>query len=103
MNIMKSVIFALALTVTPATAQSSFLFFFSLPAGIELPTTRSWVDSNGKVLGTATFHENKVYLRDSNGKHVATVIPSPSRDGVIYLDERGKVIEGRKDPVHWAK
>jgi hypothetical protein len=98
---MKSFTMLFVLFSTLAVAQQSFLFFFSLPAGIELPTTRSWVDSDGKVLGTATFHDSKVYLRNPSGKHVATVIAS--KDGVTYLDESGRVIEGRKDPVHWAR
>lgn len=76
---MKALI-ALLLMITPAWSQSSF----------EMPKTKQ-LTQDGKPIGTATFHGNRVYLRDTKQQHYATIQFNPDGTRTAY-DPNGKII-----------
>lgn len=45
-------------------------------------------------IGTATFSDNRIYFRDKNDKHFATVVIAPDGKRTAY-DPSGNVIDGK--------
>jgi hypothetical protein len=76
--------------ITSATAQS-----LSLPPtlGTTLPLTVPLTNMKGEKIGTATISNNRMYLRDLNGAHTATVVTDAH--GMTLLDPNGKVLDHR--------
>jgi hypothetical protein len=79
---MKALIFTFALFVTPATAQSL------------LPLTMPMTDINGIKIGTATFHNDRYYLRDLQGEHIATIVVEKDGSQTIF-DPSGNIVGKR--------
>jgi hypothetical protein len=84
---MKSYAFILTLLLTtPALAQ------WPNP---EWPRTVPSTDAMGNINGSATVSGNRVYLRDRNGKHIATMVIAPDGSRTVY-NPSGKLIETQK-------
>ena len=63
-----------------------------------LPQTVKLHDKATKEpLGTATFSDNRIYLRDKNGEHYATIEIAPDGTRTTY-DPSGKVIAAPSRP-----
>ena len=74
------VVFIVAM-LTTASAQ-----YAPLPKTINLHNK-----ATKESLGTATFSDNRIYMRDKNGEHYATIEIAPDGTRTTY-DPSGKVI-----------
>jgi hypothetical protein len=84
---MKLVIAFTIAMITTASAQT-----FSLPpAAVTIPRTVPWTDGKGQAIGTATFDGNRMYLRDLNNKHIATVVTDAN--GITLFDPSGNTLD----------
>jgi len=81
--------FTLLWSLGVVRAQTSLI----LPPNLSIPLTVPLTDNkDGKQIGTATFSDNHIYLRHSNGEFMATV--EIARDGTRTLyDPHGKIID----------
>ena len=57
-----------------------------LPATVQLHSK-----ATKEPLGTATFSGNRIYLRDKNGEHYATIVYG--KDGSTMYDANGNVLD----------
>jgi hypothetical protein len=81
---MKSYAFTLTLLfTTPAWAQWPYP---------DWPRTVPSTDAAGNINGSATVSGNRVYLRDKNGKLIATMVIELDGSKTVY-DPSGKIIE----------
>jgi len=68
--------------LTTASAQ-----YPPLPATVQLHNK-----ATKEPLGTATFSDNRIYLRDKNGEHYATIVYGKDGTRTMY-DASGKVMD----------
>ena len=57
-----------------------------------LPTTGTWTNTKGEVIGTVTNAGGRLYMRDLKGEHVATIVFEKDGTRTIY-DPSGKVLD----------
>ena len=50
--------------------------------------------ATNEPIGTATFSDNRVYFRDKNGTHYATMVVAPDGKRTLY-DPSGKVLDDK--------
>jgi hypothetical protein len=78
---MKTLIIALMMT-TAAAAQDP----------TQMPKTVPFTAANGDIIGSATFSSNHIYIRDTKGEPIATIVVDRDGTRTIY-DPHGKILD----------
>ena len=71
---------------------AAFTILTAAPAWAQQPSTGVWNNTKGEVLGTVTNSGGRLYLRNTQGELVATIVFEQDGTRTIY-DPNGKVLD----------